>query len=183
MFEPGSNFGYSHTNYAILGRVPEKIAGMPPGEAMRKYIFGPMNLPQTQSFSVEHILLYSRRLDPKNRHHRPDDKDRGGRHREGPLERILCGAGRTQPRRPQACWSQLSRQCMSSAQYCGDQLWCRCYEPRSVDNADEILLGERPDGGLSTGKETSHRRRNDLRPHRARDDISRCSKYVSLRSS
>jgi len=70
MFEPGSNFGYSHTNYVILGRVLEKIAGMPLAEAMRKYIFGPMNLTQTQSFStpqvpepVLHVFTSERRGD------------------------------------------------------------------------------------------------------------------------
>src|SRR5208337_3054244 len=55
MFEPGSNFGYSHTNYVILGRVLEKIAGMPLAEAMQKYIYGPMNLPQTRSFSTPQV--------------------------------------------------------------------------------------------------------------------------------
>lgn len=29
MFEPRSNWGYSHTNYVILDRVLEKITGMP----------------------------------------------------------------------------------------------------------------------------------------------------------
>jgi CubicO group peptidase (beta-lactamase class C family) len=34
-FEPGTNWGYSHTNYVILGRVLEKITCMPLAEAMR----------------------------------------------------------------------------------------------------------------------------------------------------
>jgi len=55
MFEPGSNWGYSHTNYVILGRVLEKITGMPLAEAMQKYIFGPMDLQQTQSFNTPQI--------------------------------------------------------------------------------------------------------------------------------
>jgi len=55
MFEPGANWGYSHTNYVILGRVLEKITGMPLAEAMQKYIFGPMDLQQTQSFNTPQI--------------------------------------------------------------------------------------------------------------------------------
>ncbi len=55
MFEPGTNWGYSHTNYVILGRVLEKITAMPLARAMQKYIFGPMHLTQTQSFSTPDI--------------------------------------------------------------------------------------------------------------------------------
>ncbi len=55
MFEPGTNWGYSHTNYVILGRVLEKITGMRLAEAMQKYIFGPMDLQQTQSFNTPQI--------------------------------------------------------------------------------------------------------------------------------
>jgi CubicO group peptidase (beta-lactamase class C family) len=70
MFDPGSNFGYSHTNYVILGCVLEKIAGMPLRDAMQKYIFGPMNLTQTRSSStpqipepVLHVFTSERRAD------------------------------------------------------------------------------------------------------------------------
>ena len=55
MFEPGTNFGYSHTNYVILGRVLEKITGMPLAQAMQKYIFTPMGLKQTQSIETPQI--------------------------------------------------------------------------------------------------------------------------------
>jgi CubicO group peptidase (beta-lactamase class C family) len=55
MFSPGSNWGYSHTNYVILGRVLEKITGMPLAEAMRKYIFEPMKLKETRSFDTPKI--------------------------------------------------------------------------------------------------------------------------------
>lgn len=55
MFEPGTNWGYSHTNYVILGRVLEKITGMPLAEAMQKYIIGPMDLQQTQSFNTPQV--------------------------------------------------------------------------------------------------------------------------------
>lgn len=46
-FAPGSNWGYSHTNYVILGRVLEKIAGMPLADALQKYVLEPMGLTQT----------------------------------------------------------------------------------------------------------------------------------------
>ncbi len=55
MFEPGTNWGYSHTNYVVLGRVLEKIAGMPLAQAMQAYIFKPMNLEQTQSLDTPQI--------------------------------------------------------------------------------------------------------------------------------
>jgi CubicO group peptidase (beta-lactamase class C family) len=55
MFEPGRNWGYSHTNYVILGRVLEKITRMPLAKAMQKYIFDPMDLKQTRSFDTPQI--------------------------------------------------------------------------------------------------------------------------------
>lgn len=54
-FAPGTNWGYSHTNYVILGRVLEKIAGMPLAAAMQQYVFGPMGLSQTQAFDTPQI--------------------------------------------------------------------------------------------------------------------------------
>ena len=47
-FAPGANWGYSHTNYVILGRVLEKIAGMPLVDAIRQYVLEPMGLKQTR---------------------------------------------------------------------------------------------------------------------------------------
>ena len=55
MFEPGTNWGYSHTNYVILGRVLEMVSGLPLAGAMQKYIFGPMDLKQTQGFATPEI--------------------------------------------------------------------------------------------------------------------------------
>lgn len=55
MFVPGTNFGYSHTNYVILGLILQRVAGMPLDEAMKKYIFGPMHLSQTQGFTTPQI--------------------------------------------------------------------------------------------------------------------------------
>ena len=55
LFEPGTNFAYSHTNYVILGRVLEVITGLPLATAMQKYIMGPMDLKQTQSIDTPEI--------------------------------------------------------------------------------------------------------------------------------
>jgi CubicO group peptidase (beta-lactamase class C family) len=55
MFAPGSNWGYSHTNYVILGRVLEKIAGMPLAQTLQTYIMGPMKLAETRSFDTPQI--------------------------------------------------------------------------------------------------------------------------------
>lgn len=54
-FAPGTNWGYSHTNYVILGRVLEKIAGMPLAAAMQQYVLSPMGLRQTQAFDTPQI--------------------------------------------------------------------------------------------------------------------------------
>jgi CubicO group peptidase (beta-lactamase class C family) len=51
-FAPGANWGYSHTNYVILGGVLEKIAGMPLADAIRQYVLGPMGLTQTAAFTT-----------------------------------------------------------------------------------------------------------------------------------
>jgi CubicO group peptidase (beta-lactamase class C family) len=55
MFEPGTNWAYSHTNYVILGRVLERVTGMPLADAMETYVLGPMHLDQTQSFDTPEI--------------------------------------------------------------------------------------------------------------------------------
>lgn len=46
-FEPGTNWGYSHTNYVILTQVLQRITGKPMSEVMNEYIIGPMRLSQT----------------------------------------------------------------------------------------------------------------------------------------
>ena len=46
-FAPGTNWGYSHTNYVILGQVLQKIAGMPLADALRQDVLEPMGLKQT----------------------------------------------------------------------------------------------------------------------------------------
>jgi CubicO group peptidase (beta-lactamase class C family) len=54
-FKPGTNWGYSHTNFVILGGVLEKITGMPLNNAMHTYVFGPMGLTQTNAFPTPYI--------------------------------------------------------------------------------------------------------------------------------
>jgi len=46
-FAPGTNWGYSHTNYVILGRVLEKISGMPLADALARFVLAPMGLKAT----------------------------------------------------------------------------------------------------------------------------------------
>ena len=55
LFPPGTNFAYSHTNFAILGTVLEKAGGAPLSELMSRYIFGPMRLTQTQGSDTPQI--------------------------------------------------------------------------------------------------------------------------------
>jgi len=47
MFEPGTNWGYSHTGYVIMGRVIEAVTGKPLGEVMAERIFAPLGLRNT----------------------------------------------------------------------------------------------------------------------------------------
>jgi len=54
-FDPGTNWGYSHTNYVILGRVLEKITGMPLADALSRYVLEPMGLTQTAAFTTPQI--------------------------------------------------------------------------------------------------------------------------------
>lgn len=46
-FQPGTNWGYSHTNYVILGRLLSRISGKPLAAVMREYILKPMGLHNT----------------------------------------------------------------------------------------------------------------------------------------
>lgn len=47
LFPAGANWGYSHTNYVILGRVLEKVAGMPLADALQRFVLTPMGLKET----------------------------------------------------------------------------------------------------------------------------------------
>jgi CubicO group peptidase (beta-lactamase class C family) len=55
MFEPGTNWGYSHTNYVILGRVLEMVTRMKLAAAIQHYVFGPLSLHQTQAFDTPQV--------------------------------------------------------------------------------------------------------------------------------
>jgi len=46
-FEPGTNWGYAHTGYVIMGRVIEKVTGKPLGDVMAERIFEPLGLRDT----------------------------------------------------------------------------------------------------------------------------------------
>ncbi|MFI0432087.1 MAG: serine hydrolase domain-containing protein [Candidatus Nanopelagicales bacterium] len=48
-FAPGTNWGYSHTNYVILAKVLEQITGKPMADVMAEYVLEPMKLTQTGS--------------------------------------------------------------------------------------------------------------------------------------
>lgn len=54
-FAPGTNWGYSHTNYVILGLVLAKIAHMPLDDALHRYVLAPMRLTQTQASTTAEI--------------------------------------------------------------------------------------------------------------------------------
>jgi CubicO group peptidase (beta-lactamase class C family) len=54
-FAPGANWGYSHTNYVILGGVLAKIAGMPLADAIRINVLEPMGLTQTAASTTPEI--------------------------------------------------------------------------------------------------------------------------------
>lgn len=46
-FAPGTNWHYSHTNYAILGKVLERMTGQPLDAVMQAHVIGPMGLTAT----------------------------------------------------------------------------------------------------------------------------------------
>lgn len=48
LFEPGTNWDYSHTNYVILAAVLEKITGKPLPELIKAKIFDKLNLKNTE---------------------------------------------------------------------------------------------------------------------------------------
>ena len=49
LFEPGTNWAYSHTNYVILGEVLQGITGRPMADVMREYVIEPMGLTGTST--------------------------------------------------------------------------------------------------------------------------------------
>jgi CubicO group peptidase (beta-lactamase class C family) len=55
MFAPGTNWGYSHTNFVILGLILEKVGGKPLAELMQTNIFDPLGLTGTAGGSTAAI--------------------------------------------------------------------------------------------------------------------------------
>lgn len=49
LYEPGTNWSYSHTNYVILGQLLTAITGQPVHDVLEEYVMGPMGLTQTGS--------------------------------------------------------------------------------------------------------------------------------------
>ncbi len=47
LFEPGSEFSYSNTNYVLLGVIAERITGLSIGTALRQWVFEPAGLENT----------------------------------------------------------------------------------------------------------------------------------------
>jgi CubicO group peptidase (beta-lactamase class C family) len=46
-FEPGTNYNYSNSNYSLLGYIIQKATGLTYEDAIRKYIFEPLNMTQS----------------------------------------------------------------------------------------------------------------------------------------
>lgn len=49
-FQPGTQYGYSNTNYVLLGVIAERVTGVPIGMALRQWVFQPAGL--ENSFGV-----------------------------------------------------------------------------------------------------------------------------------
>ena len=75
MFTPGTNCGYSHTNYVILGEVVEHLTQRPLAAVMDEMVLQPMGLRNTLASSTpDH-----RGRGAVDRHHRSRDHGREGR--------------------------------------------------------------------------------------------------------
>ena len=55
MFEPGTNWSYSHTNFMILGEILAKIGGKPLDALVREKVLGPMGLKNTTGSQTSEI--------------------------------------------------------------------------------------------------------------------------------
>ena len=116
MFPPGTNFGYSHTNYVILGRVIEKVTGMPLAARATKIRHGPMRLAQTRSIDTPDIPARAARLQLRAarrpaRAGRPcrSTKTRRSGIRRGPPARGPCKSAISPTWRNRWSWSQRAR--------------------------------------------------------------------------
>jgi len=55
LFEPGTDYSYSNTNYIILGLIAEQVSGMTLAQLYNAYIFNPLELEQTCFVPYERI--------------------------------------------------------------------------------------------------------------------------------
>ena len=55
-FEPGTNWGYAHTNYVLLALALEKITGQSMIDLIQERIFGPLGMEQTADPGTPEIL-------------------------------------------------------------------------------------------------------------------------------
>lgn len=55
VFEPGTNWDYSHTNYVILGKAIEAITGEPMADLIEQRILDPLGLDNTASLTTPEI--------------------------------------------------------------------------------------------------------------------------------
>lgn len=46
-FAPGTNWGYAHTNYVVLGQILERVGGKPLATLLRQKVLGPLGLTNT----------------------------------------------------------------------------------------------------------------------------------------
>jgi CubicO group peptidase (beta-lactamase class C family) len=63
LFEPGTAFRYSNSDYTLLGYIIEKVTGLPYGTALETYIFKPLHLDHTsygppQNGSATGYMMY-----------------------------------------------------------------------------------------------------------------------------
>jgi CubicO group peptidase (beta-lactamase class C family) len=56
-FAPGTNWGYAHTNYVLLGQVLEQVTGQPLDVALQEQVLDPMGLRNTVAWSTPEISV------------------------------------------------------------------------------------------------------------------------------
>jgi CubicO group peptidase (beta-lactamase class C family) len=57
LFEPGSKYGYSNSNYVLLAYIIENISGLTYQNFMEKSIFEPLQMEHTKPFKYDEIIL------------------------------------------------------------------------------------------------------------------------------
>jgi CubicO group peptidase (beta-lactamase class C family) len=55
VFPPGTNWRYSNSNYSLLGYIIEKVTGLSYENAVRKYIFNPLQMTDS-GFDFKHLI-------------------------------------------------------------------------------------------------------------------------------